>query len=141
MSFPFIKKNSLHLHNFPDICSPLSLSPQHSEKMRRASGRGMCHVFPNDLLYNSGAKVSQRECTHRRTTAQTWRLHITNSPSLFATEQLHWSRWEMSVWWKRKHYSLISSAHIFTASLGIWIIHLTATNFCHLIIWGALFII
>lgn len=103
---------------------------------------GNASCFSDDLLYRSSAKETQsKKCAHLRLTAQTWRLHITNSPLLFATQQLHWSRWEMSVWGKREHYSLISSAHIFTASLDIWIIHLIATNFCHLIIWGALSII
>lgn len=57
------------------------------------------------------------------------------SSLLFTTELLHRSRWELNVWGKREHYSLISSSHIFTASLEFWTVHLSVKRFCILITW------
>lgn len=92
----------------------------------------MHHVFQMICCTVPVQKYHRASEHTSKTTAQTWRLHITNSLLLFATEQLHWSRWDLSVWGKREHYSLTSSA--FTVSLDFWTIHLTVTSL--LIIWA-----
>lgn len=125
----------LNLRSLPS----LPLTSQHATRAFREIthvGEESASCFSNDLLYHS-CIVSQSKCAHLQNTAQTSRLHMTNSPLLFATEQLYHSRWEMSVWGKREHYSFISSAHIFTARHEIWTIHLTMTSFCHFILLDA----